>query len=128
MEKKNTSLFDPLVYKAINTNPFDFENDSIIVKSYLKKLLMTKNFSLALKLILFVESDIKPRDDKINNEKFFRSLLDILFQYKIDVEQNKIPSFFDNFLLSQLQVGGSNTSKVYDSLKTMFSKKNKSFC
>ena len=68
---------------------------SIIVKSYLKKLLMTKNFSIALKLILFVESDIKPRDDKINNEKFFRSLLDILFQYKIDVEQNKIPSFFE---------------------------------
>ena len=123
MEKKNTSLFDPLVYKAINTNPFDFENNSIIVKSYLKKLLITKNFSLALKLILFVESDIKPRDDKINNEKFFRSLLDILFQYKIDVEQNKIPSFFDNFLLSQLQVGGSDTSKVYDSLKTMFSKR-----
>ena len=81
-----------------------------------------------MKLILFVESDIKPRDDKINNEKFFRSLLDILFQYKIDVEQNKIPSFFDNFLLSQLQVGGSNTSKVYDSLKDDVFKKSKSFC
>ena len=84
---------------------------------------MTKNFSLALKLILFVEFDIAPRDDKINNEKFFRSLLDILFLYKIDVELNQIPSFFDNFLLSQLQVGGSNASKVCDGLKTMFSAK-----
>lgn len=123
LEKVNSSSFDPLVYKAINTNPFDFENDSIIIKSYLKKLLITKNFSLALRLIIFIETNVKPRDNKIQNEKFFRSLLDILFQYKVDVEQNKIPSFFDNFLLNQLQIGGSNTSKVYDSLKMMFSKR-----
>ena len=121
MEKLNSSSFDPLVYKAIKTNPFDFENDSIIVKSYLKKLLMTKNFSLALKLILFVESDIKPRDDKINNEKFFRSLLDILFQYKIDVEQNKIPSFFDN-IASDISIILFNFSKtkIFISLEKKF--------
>ena len=63
--KKNTSLFDPLVYKAINTNPFDFENDSIIVKSYLKKLLMTKNFSLAFEINFICNLDIKPRMIKL---------------------------------------------------------------
>ena len=42
---------NPLVDRALNKNPFEFATDSEDIKSYLNKLLIDKNLSLAFKLI-----------------------------------------------------------------------------
>ena len=55
---KELSL-NPLVDKALNKNPFEFATDSEDIKSYLNELLIDKNLSLAFKLIIYIESNIK---------------------------------------------------------------------
>ena len=120
---KLTTSLNPLVDKALNKNPFDFIDDAEGIKSYLNKLLIDKNLTLALKLIIYVESNIKLHDDELLKERFINSLLDIVLQYKIDVDQDKIPSFFDNLLLRHMQEGGPNASKAYEWFRSMFSSK-----
>jgi cephalosporin hydroxylase len=117
------AALNPLVDIALNKNPFDFIADAEDIKSYLNDLLTDKNLSLAFKLIIYVESNIKLQNDAVLKEKFVNSLLGIVFQHKINNEQDKIPSFFDNFLLSQMRKGGSNTSKAYEWFKSNISSK-----
>ena len=113
---------NPLVDKALNKNPFNFA-DSEGIKSYLNELLIDKNLSLALKLIIYIESNIKLHNDESLKEGFINSLLDIVLQYKIDNEQDKIPSFFDNLLLRHMKEGGPNSLKAYEWFRGVFSTK-----
>ena len=110
---KSIISFNPLVDEALNKNPFNFIADSGDIKSYLNELLIDKNLSLAFKLIIYIESNIKLHDDEELKERFINSLIDVVLQHKIDSEQNKIPSLFDNFLLPHMQEGGANASKAY---------------
>ena len=57
------AALNPLVDIALNKNPFDFIADAEDIKSYLNDLLTDKNLSLAFKLIIYVESNIKLRSD-----------------------------------------------------------------
>ena len=114
---------NPLVDKALNKNPFEFATDSEDIKSYLNKLLIDKNLSLAFKLIIYIESNIKLHNDEELKERFINSLLDIVLQHKINNEQNKIPSFFDNFLLPHMREGGVNASKAYEWFRSTISSK-----
>ena len=122
MDIKKLSL-DPLVDKILKKNPFDFTTDGEDIKSYLNELLMDKNLSLAFKLIIYTESNIKLHNDEELKERFINSLLDIVLQYKIDNEQNKIPSFFDNFLLPYMREGGTHASKAYEWFRSTLSSK-----
>ena len=119
---KELSL-NPLVDKALNKNPFEFATDSEDIKSYLNELLIDKNLSLAFKLIIYIESNIKLHNDEDLKERFINSLLDIVLQHKINNEQNKIPSFFDNFLLPHMREGGVNASKAYKWFRSTISSK-----
>ena len=126
MVKSTTSAtsLNPLVDIALNKNPFDFIADSEEIKSYLNELLIDKNFSLAFKLIIHIESNIKlQKNNEILKERFINSLLDIVLQHKINIEQDKIPSFFDHFLLRHMREGGPNASKAYEGFRSMFSAK-----
>ena len=114
---------NPLVDRALNKNPFEFATDSEDIKSYLNKLLIDKNLSLAFKLIIYIESNIKLHNDEELKERFINSLLDIVLQHKINNEQNKIPSFFDNFLLPHMREGGVNASKAYEWFRSTISSK-----
>ena len=114
---------NPLVDKALNKNPFEFATDSEDIKSYLNELLIDKNLSLAFKLIIYIESNIKLHNDEELKERFINSLLDIVLQHKINNEQNKIPSFFDNFLLPHMREGGVNASKAYEWFRSTISSK-----
>ena len=114
---------NPLVDRALNKNPFEFATDSEDIKSYLNELLIDKNLSLAFKLIIYIESNIKLHNDEELKERFINSLLDIVLQHKINNEQNKIPSFFDNFLLPHMREGGVNASKAYEWFRSTISSK-----
>ena len=46
-----------------------------------------------------------------------------MLQHKINNEQNKIPSFFDNFLLPHMREGGVNASKAYEWFRSTISSK-----
>jgi cephalosporin hydroxylase len=119
---KSKSL-DPLVDRALNKTPFDFIADAENIKSYLNELLLERNLSLAFKLIIDIESKIKLHNDELLKERFINSLLDIVLKHKIDHEQDKIPSFFDNFLLPHMREGGANASKAYEWFRSSLSSK-----
>jgi cephalosporin hydroxylase len=120
---KSTTFLNPLVEKALNKSPFDFFSDGENIKSYLNELLTDKNLLLAFKLIVHVESNIKLHNDQFLKEGFINSLLDIVLKYKINNEQDKIPSFFDNFLLRHMEEEGANSSKAYRWFKSVLSSK-----
>jgi cephalosporin hydroxylase len=120
---KLKTYLNPLVDKALNKNPFDLIADAENIKSYLNELLIDKNLSLAFKLIIYIESNIKLHNDEILKKGFINSLLDIVLQHKINNEQDKIPSFFDHFLLGHMREGGPNASKAYEWFRNIFSSK-----
>ncbi len=78
---------------------------------------------MPFKLIIYIESNIKLHNDEELKERFINSLLDIVLQHKINNEQDKIPSFFDHFLLRHMREGGPNASKAYEWFRNIFSSK-----
>lgn len=122
MKKSPLLSLNPLVDKALKKNPFDFIDDAEDIKSYLNDLLIDKNLPLAFELIIYIESNIKVKFEVLK-ERFINSLLDIVLQHKINNEQDKIPSFFDKFLLRHMREGNPNASKVYEGFRSMLSTK-----
>ena len=120
MDIKKISL-NPIVDKALNKNPFDFIADAEDIRFYLNELLIDKNLSLAFNLIIYIESNIKLHNDEALKERFINSLLAIVLQHKVDIEQDKIPSFFDNFLSRHMRDGGVNSSKASSGVAVIIS-------
>jgi|TARA_B110000037_G_scaffold8912_1_gene9654 cephalosporin hydroxylase len=121
LEKSITSL-NPLVDKALKKNPFDFTDDAEGIKSYLNELLLDKNLLLAFELIIYIELKIQV-EFEVYKDRFINSLLDIVMQHKINNEQDKIPSFFDNFLLRHMREGDPNALKAYEWFRSIYSSK-----